>query len=301
MDQAHQNRIGINIGEQHHEQEVHLEVPQEVSGTNEDVNTAAAVPLVGDEQEQAQPVEEMLPQPVQLANNYIALNDGPQTDSSKVTELSLAQEEGICLDHVPMDLEEQVESEALQQRDLDGLHDNMECVPMDLESDESTRATEVNEDVDTASAVPYVVVTQEQDQGQNQAHQMENVPPQPVELPINDMNNGEAPAQIDDYEARLLRATGMNPINSFHLGERFRQRRASTAGGNHFIVNGHVLESGFDHMGRIMLQTFQLLNRFDPFQRVTNGPLRTRARSVDSRRPSLPQIKEAQEESDSSE
>lgn len=58
------------------------------------------------------------------------------------------------------------------------------------------------------------------------------------------------------------------------------RRRNSTAGGALFAVDNEILEMGADYMRRIIGNL--ILNRFDPFQRMRNGPMRSRARSTET-------------------
>lgn len=60
----------------------------------------------------------------------------------------------------------------------------------------------------------------------------------------------------------------------------FRRRRNSTAGGSSFAVDNEILEMGADYMRRMIGS--MILNRFDPFQRMRNGPMRSRAKSTDT-------------------
>lgn len=55
------------------------------------------------------------------------------------------------------------------------------------------------------------------------------------------------------------------------------QRSQSVAGGSLFVVDNRVLEMGSDILRQFTTGSM-ILNRFDPFQRLPKGPLRSRAR-----------------------
>lgn len=118
------------------------------------------------------------------------------------------------------------------------------------------------------------------------------------EQPVYDtINGGPSSSMFDGYEQQLLRAVPF--VNNQQAGQPLRQRRQSTAGGSLFIVDNNVLEAGADYMRRVIYGSM-IMNRFDPYQRIANGPLRSRSRSIDFRRPSLHQIDEVENEQDES-
>lgn len=82
---------------------------------------------------------------------------------------------------------------------------------------------------------------------------------------------------IDGYERQLIR---MMPQSTSAPLPSIGYRRQSTAGGALFAIDNSILEMGADYMRRIFGSMIQ--NRFDPFQRMPNGPMRSRSRSVDS-------------------
>lgn len=58
-----------------------------------------------------------------------------------------------------------------------------------------------------------------------------------------------------------------------------------------FALDDEVVEMGADYMRRMFL----LFNRFDPFQRLPNSPLRMRSRSMDRPLATIREIAENEE------
>lgn len=95
-----------------------------------------------------------------------------------------------------------------------------------------------------------------------------SAPTPPITPPPQEENNYAMPE--NNYAmvpVSVMPAAPVGPI----------RRRQSVSGGTLFSVNDKVVEMGTDYLRHI----FTLFNRFDPFQRLPNGPLRMRSRSVD--------------------
>lgn len=131
---------------------------------------------------------------------------------------------------------------------LGGHLDNFEKIPMDL-------------DASVAQAQPCDINGVANDGLLNSVSSVSVFRPQA----IDGRNNGAT--AFDNYERQLLNVL---PFQAAQRPASTRPRRMSTAGGNHFIVDGSILEVGADYLRRVMLQTM-VLNRFDHFQRLSNG------------------------------
>lgn len=113
---------------------------------------------------------------------------------------------------------------------------------------------------------------------------------QPQNLPM--VGNGES-AGIDVLIQEQI-PSNASKLSGF--GPSIGRRRQSVAGGALFSVNNNIVEMGADFLRRMIAGTI-VMNRFDPFQRMPNGPLRARSRSIDSFQP-MCAINEVSEEND---
>lgn len=98
-----------------------------------------------------------------------------------------------------------------------------------------------------------------------------------VQLPPSPSPSPPPPLEIfeaNDDEQQAVAIQG-NPSN-------IQSRRQSTSGGALFSVNNEVWEMGADYLRRVLATSMMIVNRFDPFQRLSNGPLRSRSRSADN-------------------
>lgn len=99
-------------------------------------------------------------------------------------------------------------------------------------------------------------------------------PEQPEDLPMND----------NDEAGGVVALVQQESTPNSHAFPPIGHRRQSFAGGVLFSVENRVVEMGGDFLHRMMAGTM-IFNRFDPFKRMPNGPLRVRSRSIDSFEP----------------
>lgn len=108
------------------------------------------------------------------------------------------------------------------------------------------------------------------------------IPVEPMGCQRQSVDNGTARmfAGVSDSRGNK-NSLALVPTIAAASAEPITRRRQSMAGGALFAIDDAVVEMGADYL-RCMLTMF---NRFDPFQRLSNGPLRMRSRSVDGHRP----------------
>lgn len=111
-------------------------------------------------------------------------------------------------------------------------------------------------------------------------------PEQPEDPPMNG----------NDEPAGVVALVQQEPPWNSNVFPPIGRRRQSVAGGVLFSVENRVVETGGDFLRRMMTGTM-ILNRFDPFQRMPNGPLRKRSRSVDFFQP-MSSIEEVHDDSE---
>lgn len=173
---------------------------------------------------------------------------------------------------------------------------NSQEPPVPIPNDAITMAPN---QVDMVENMPESSVNEHIGADENQVdpvHDMENASsPLSVDKPtdLNSMvhvDNGETAGSsqlIQDGKNMALvpyvaKEVPQNPSSKFFPS--IGQRRQSVAGGSLFVVDNRVLEMGSDILRQFTTGSM-ILNRFDPFQRLPKGPLRSRARSVDVRHP----------------
>lgn len=136
----------------------------------------------------------------------------------------------------------------------------------DYQVEEPTKGDDqVNESMESGGSEPMDLELPEQEEEHQAGHNLALVPY---------VENGPLQQPLLPYEHRLIERAAMVPLVIQ------RTRRPSIAGGQMFNIREEIVEAGFDGFNRVVAVGI-IRNRFDPFQRMREQPLRARARSVD--------------------